>query len=690
MKKEVFGTGTFLFLVLFLLLSPARVGADDYCGIDKTCPSGDKHIYENYGCENSSVSGLCYEPRLDDGTCFCSKVAPLPASQTCGCYAPPAGCETSVAPCIKKQPPDYPRRFIGCCPSDPVPTPTPVCNDSAPDTPTLSSPASLTQVRVGSAVSLGWNAVASWGKNCDGNNNRYEVCVMSDASCDLVNYFNNGTSLTYNWTPLAADSVVSWKIRANNGAESATSVTRTVCAEGFDASNPAYVSVWTPACGSQTRTCTEDCGTDDCAPIALTNCQHCAPTISLWSTCNSSHKQTRTCTENDGLCDGDDCADVVIERDCIGTITGTLFDASDVSDSCTPGEMAASAKYVNQPFSINGLNWPIISASAPTVTTNASGVYSQSVYASTLPANYVFDYTDLFNSGLAAGVKTECGVSMVAVTGNETNDQVVTKNTGFWRVYGGWWQAVGGNVYAETGLKSYIPASVLPLTNQKLILADADGRTGVLSHGFSWAGSELGTNPNVAVSSSLWRIESLYEGLRYDYDFYKTRMDIFASTPWTGGGISYNDGGTGYQIFKGSGDLGLSATTLTAGQKAILLVDGSVSVNGDLVVPDGAFLGVIAKNGITFGAGVDTAQGWFVAEIISVSCNETAGVCNQTDTQFDGQGSFVGWSGISLNRDMYTGNNTAPSEKFTYRADMYINAPAPMKVYSKKFSPFIP
>jgi hypothetical protein len=57
---------------------------------------------------------------------------------------------------------------------------------------------------------------------------------------------------------------------------------------------------------------------------------------------------------------------------------------------------------------------------------------------------------------------------------------------------------------------------------------------------------------------------------------------------------------------------------------------------------------------------------------------------------FAGAGSFVGWTGINLTRDMGGANNLGPAEKFTYRPDMMLNAPTPMKIYTKKFSPFVP
>lgn len=466
-----------------------------------------------------------------------------------------------------------------------------------------------------------------------------------------------------------------------------------------------YVKLYN--CRSTERGCTEcgpygsqSCGdwtqTYDCSGNQ-SGCNECGPSLGTWSACDSNHKRTQTCSENCGTndCDALGAVGGIITQDCVETITGTLFDASDIS-SC--GQMGTEEKYANQQFTITPVNvgmWPIISGSAPTVTTNAAGVYTQNVYASsTLPASYTLDYTSLIASGLAAGIKLECQTAMPTVTGQA---EVVTKDTGFWRVYGGWWQAVGGNVYAGKGLQSNVPASVPPLvapyTKQRLILADGSGRTGVLSHGFAWQGTELGTNPNVGVSDDLWRIQSEYGGLRYDYNFYNTRMDIFASKTWTDDSIStYDDGGTGYQIFKSSTGIDLnSPVTLNAGQKIVILVNGNVNVNTNITVNPGSFISIIANGTITFNSTVTKAQGWFVGENINVPCKDTgAAGCDKDDAQFDGQGTFVGWSGVSLGRDQGLPNNQAPSEKFTYRTDMLLNAPEPMKVYTKRFSPFIP
>jgi len=50
-----------------------------------------------------------------------------------------------------------------------------------------------------------------------------------------------------------------------------------------------------------------------------------------------------------------------------------------------------------------------------------------------------------------------------------------------------------------------------------------------------------------------------------------------------------------------------------------------------------------------------------------------------TELQFRGEGSFVGWNGVSLNRDRGESNATEPAEEFVFRSDLMINAPIALK-----------
>ena len=431
-----------------------------------------------------------------------------------------------------------------------------------------------------------------------------------------------------------------------------------------------------------------NCGTTSCG--ATGPC--CSAVNGGWSdygTCQASCTQTRTCTNPSPSCGGAGCSGDATQActggACVATLKGTFFDASDMPESggC-PADIGTNAAYAALRFGGADFN---VTSTAPVdsqaATTNADGNYTATVAPNVLPKTYAFDYTSFLASGRVDSVKLECQSAVSTVTTGET----VVKDTGFWRQYGGWWQVVGGSVYGAGGVQSIIPSSFTGTPN--LILPDANGRYGILVYGTKNP-LQLGTNTKAQVSTKLWEALSLYGGLRYDYNYYNTRMDVFASTAWDGGDLNYDDKGVGYQIFKHTGDVTLSATTLSGTQKVILLVDGTVTVNGDLIVPKGAFLGIIAKKNMIFNSAVAKAQGWFVAEGISVPCKQTAGECDKDDIKFLGEGSFVGWTNITLGRDQGRTNNQSASEMFTYRPDLLVNTPTPMKVYTRKFTPFVP
>lgn len=566
-----------------------------------------------------------------DSTCV-SSCSPDCSGKTCG----DDGCGGSCGSCAS-----------GVCNSGNC------CTNTAPGAATLSSPADGAQIMKGVAQIMNWSDVTAWGTNCAGNNNRYEICISSNqTSCNLANYVSTGLTSQYSWTPSVGDNYVTWSVRSNNGALTSTSATRSVCVEG-------------------------------------------GPVISAWSACNAgTHKRTRTCTEN---CGSDNCAGVSLSEDCLGAVRGTLFDASDY-ESCPAFDPAtgyltglpAGAGAPSRSFGFSG-TWPPLSAAV----TDASGNYSIQVYA---PSSYSYDFSplsDIYVTG--GGPKLTCYSSVASVPSNPPScltqpcSLVNNMSFGFWRMYGGWWQAVGGSVHGNKGIKSEIPSSLT--TEMSLILPDVTmgNRLGLLSYGGARPADMLGTNPNAKVSTSLWEKESQYSGQIYDWGFYNTRFNLFAKTAWDGGAVSYTDTTNGYQIFKSAGSVANFGFSPTGTQKAIFHVNGDVRVTGDIVVPSGAFLAIIAKGTITFDPSVTRADGWYVAKNISVPCKDIdSDGCDKTDSQFLGNGTFVGWNGIALERTRGATNNTAPSEKFTYRQDLYLTAPKPLKIYTKYYKPFVP
>jgi hypothetical protein len=511
-------------------------------------------------------------------------------------------------------------------------------------------------------INFDWNAVANWGTESASGSRTYTLCVgtnNTDPCSGGSTYTTSGVTPATAYTASVPFGTKYWGVKAANSCSytSPLSAVRSVCVEGFNVANTDYVS--------------------------------------NWSACDANHKHTRTCRED---CGTDNCAVTPLEEDCLGAVRGTLFNASDYG-SCPAFDPAtgyltglpAGVGAPSRTFGFSG-TWPPLS----TAVTDSSGNYSIQVYA---PGSYNYDFSplsDIYVTG--GGPKLTCFSAVASVPSNPVNCQtqpcslVNDMSFGFWKIYGGWWQAVGGSVHGDTGVRSEIPASLA--TEMSLILPDttAGNRLGFLSYGTARADDMLGTNPEAKVSSELWEKESKYSGQIYDWSFYNSRFNLFTKTSWSDGeSVVYDDQGKGYQIFQSDGSINSFDLSPTGTQKVIFHINGNVRVTGDIVVPDGAFLAVIAKGTITFDPSVSQADGWYVAESIAIPCLDVdSNGCDKTDSQFAGNGSFIAWNGFSLGRTRNLTNNAAPSEKFTYRQDLYRNAPTPMKVYTKLYKPFVP
>ena len=453
------------------------------------------------------------------------------------------------------------------------------------------------------------------------------------------------------------------------------------------------ISAWTPACGSQTRTCTENCGTDNCLGVPLTQCTHCAPTVSAWSVCNpATHKRTRTCTENDGLCDGDDCAAFPLTEDCTGTVTGTLYDASDVS---TCAEMVTRISGAGTALDFISSSWPSITSP---VTVAADGTYGFTAYT---PGNYRLDFQPLVNVGLIgdAQPKITCVSRDITFSGSiptcltQPCETLTGYNYGFNRKYSGWWNVTGGPVYAgaTTGnsIESSIPASLPSFApDMYLIKPGVTNNKGLLIHGGTYT---LGSNPNAKINESETRYQGTNDSnVTYDYDFFNAKYSLINSdTTWDSPDLpAYSDtDGNGYMIIKYTGALPLTigAKAVAAGQKYVVLVPGDINITGDITIANTGFLALISGGSITFSPAVSQAQGWFLA---SNTLNVQSTGDEATELQFQGTGSFIGQSGITLTRDRGVINNNAPSETFTYSTNQLLATPDIIKFPFRKFTPY--
>ncbi len=143
--------------------------------------------------------------------------------------------------------------YDGCGNSHWCDATSPCCTISNPDTPVLSAPATGTKVNVNTSVNLDWDAISSWGNGCP-NSDKYQVCVMSGSTCDLMNWTDVASTTTIkSWTPTSGDSSVTWKVRSNNGSRTTESLTRTLCVED---------ELCSIKCGQATK-CSGNCANTD-------------------------------------------------------------------------------------------------------------------------------------------------------------------------------------------------------------------------------------------------------------------------------------------------------------------------------------------------------------------------------------------------------------------------------------------
>jgi len=272
-----------------------------------------------------------------------------------------------------------------------------------------------------------------------------------------------------------------------------------------------------------------------------------------------------------------------------------------------------------------------------------------------------------------------------------------------------WWQVEGGPVTAYGTLGTVIqslisPYCQLPDCNPSLILNQNGGDTdGYVLTG----GGEIDTayeadrqTDQIDENRHNWFAKLRETPEHQDYNYFRILTKLPAS-PDSDFGASANNASkpTGDKVNPGAeaychdGNLTLNQPwDISADESVIVLVDGDVEVNATTSVAEGGFLMIVATGDIVFDeelghddpAATDAVvEGVFVAngEIRLPSRGEAAG----GDRKFVGEGTFVGWSGVVLERDYDDGagrrrlNNTAPTEFFRYRPDFLQNAPDVIK-----------
>jgi hypothetical protein len=134
------------------------------------------------------------------------------------------------------------------------------------------------------------------------------------------------------------------------------------------------------------------------------------------------------------------------------------------------------------------------------------------------------------------------------------------------------------------------------------------------------------------------------------------------------------------------------AWTVNSGESIVVFVDGQLDIRNTITVAQGGFLAFIVSGDIVIDASVGSADETSTTPVVEgmyVANGEirlpSAGLAAGGDLKFVGAGTFVGWSGIVMERDYDDGasrrllNNTNPTELFIYRPDLALRTPTRMR-----------
>ena len=313
-------------------------------------------------------------------------------------------------------------------------------------------------------------------------------------------------------------------------------------------------------------------------------------------------------------------------------------------------------------------------------TTDANGYYSRG--ALLVPDTYDVDYTVDEAKWIKTPAKLLCDGALTGISLSAQGQQT-QRRIGLWRIYGGWFQAQGGDVAAKDLIDVTIPATCTLPANQAScgsydagggnwltpLIRDSQPVAGSGDPGLAFStliGLDLATNAVVSSETADGALSG-YSGRAFDYGYYFGQTGRMVRSDWNG--VSKPTGSAAGTVFKSSGNVTID-WDVNANEKMLILHDGNVTINSDVDVPVGSYLGIVASGTITFASNVTQAEGVYIGNEIII---ETTGD-KLTEQQFTGEGTFVGWTGVQLKRDRGVTNNSAPSELFVFRPDFVVNA----------------
>ena len=248
---------------------------------------------------------------------------------------------------------------------------------------------------------------------------------------------------------------------------------------------------------------------------------------------------------------------------------------------------------------------------------------------------------------------------------------------------GPWWQVKDMDVMVGS-FKSEIPAycTVAHSCTPAFNLPGSGLFPGVTVYG---SGTPL-LGSNGTISSPAWLVNTSYFGKKYDYAWFKqvAPPEVFTvnnqaaiGSPTLGGGSlasgGYNPSGV---IWKSrEGNLTIDGGPADIGSnKVVLFVNGDLTINSNINLTDGlGFFAAIVSGNILIDSTLTQSGTGFALEGLYVANGRIR--TRPGTSKLRVRGSFVGWDGIMLERDLGNSNDANPAEYFEYAPDLIFTLP---------------
>jgi hypothetical protein len=245
-----------------------------------------------------------------------------------------------------------------------------------------------------------------------------------------------------------------------------------------------------------------------------------------------------------------------------------------------------------------------------------------------------------------------------------------------------WFQTIGGDVYASTGISSGIPVGASPRYFDR---TPTQGTAGVVTYGASYDFDSSATEEGESyISSPGWLANETYRAT----DFYAVMYHRFGSpaATHTGDTVFSSKPASGTYVVDGNLTIDTAAWNVGAAEDIIVLVDGNLTITEDINLTDPGFVAFIVNGDIIVDPSVGVLYTSSTPALEGVYITSPTGTFHTGDSSVVGAQRFVG-EGIfiagdfELERDLDAlgVNNTTSSELFIYNPALLISMPDEMR-----------